>query len=307
MNSIVHQPHRPRRSRTAGLIAAFLACLFSVAAPAESFPARVVDISAGDIFEIAHQGTRELVVLYGVDAPSTATLIGKQAKTFAEQRVLNQPVTVRIVQRREGMTLVEFTLPDGSNLSHLMLRNGLAQWDSLSAPEDKGLQELQRLAENERLGMWSHPSSEAKSQAAPKPPTPGPPSPGERTLVQRPPAGGAYRVVESRVVTDEKGVKTLVLRGTGEKAFGFEAAAEQRRIEQEQARLAELERQRQELVQRQAEARQQWLEQQQRLEQQRREQLQLQTMQMLNEELRRQRPGTVAVTPLGGPTRIVQQ
>ena len=52
-------------------------------ANAEAFQARVVDVSAGDIFEIERDGKRQLVVLYGVEALGTKTLAGKEAKAFA--------------------------------------------------------------------------------------------------------------------------------------------------------------------------------------------------------------------------------
>src|SRR5262245_6054885 len=120
-----------------------LVCVGSVFA--EGFSARVVDVTAGDIFRIDRKGKQEVVVLYGVvDGPSP--LASKVAKQFATEKALNQTVNVRVVDRKSNMTLVELTLPDNTNLGHVMLRNGLVRWDSLTAPQDQGLKDLENLA-----------------------------------------------------------------------------------------------------------------------------------------------------------------
>ncbi|NIR32211.1 MAG: hypothetical protein GWN84_23520 [Gammaproteobacteria bacterium] len=266
---------------------------------AEAFSAKVVQVSAGDVFEIAHAGERELVVLYGVDAPSTSVRAGKQAKAFAEQRVLNQTVQVRVVERREGITFVELTLPDGSNLSHLMLRNGLARWDRVSAPEDEGLEALQRLAREEKRGLWYHASLEPEAQAPP--PGEPPDAAAVRSRVSRAPSGRGYEILEERVLVDESGVKTLVLRGTGEKQAGYELAAERRRRAEYEARIRRLQEQQQERLRRQAEAQRQARQEQRRLQEQRIEQMQLEQMRLLNRQLQQQQGVNVTVTPLRPP------
>ena len=52
---------------------------------AETFEARVAGVSAGDIFKVPRGGQSELVVLYGVEAPSTRSLAGKEARRFAAE------------------------------------------------------------------------------------------------------------------------------------------------------------------------------------------------------------------------------
>lgn len=282
-------------------IARLLGCVallgaLAQSAAAQNFPAKVVEVSAGDIFEIVHEGKRELVVLYGVDAPGPHVRVGKQAKAFAEERVLDKTVQVRVVKRREGTTFVDLTLPDGSNLSHVMLRQGLARWDPLSAPDDTGLKELQRLAQQEERGLWHHVSLEEPSQAL-SPREPSEPTVA-RTRRDRAAPAGDYQIVEERVLVDEAGVKTLVLRGTGQKQAGYELAAEQQRLAEYQARMEQRRQQQQEQYQEQLEAQRRAQEQQRRAQQERVQQMQLEQMQMLNRQLQQQRGVNITVTPL---------
>lgn len=251
------------------LMAASTLVLGASPAWGESYEARVVGVSAGDIFALNHDGKNELVVLYGVTAPSTQTLAGQEAQRFASDRVLRKRVKVRVVERREGLTLVEFGLKDGTNLGQLMLRKGLVKWDSLSAPHDEGLKELQRLAKADRRGLWY--DRKALLEAGPEVMV------EEVISIETPrkiPDRGGYRVLEVRVITDGSGVKTLIMRGNGKKQIGIEAAAAQRRIdlymaEQEQARLAQEEFYRQQEEERLA-AEEAWaLEEERRVESER--------------------------------------
>ena len=251
--------------RISALFATALLLAASSVASAETFTARVVDVTSGNIFEVRHAETRELVVLYGVESPSSASLAGKEAKRFASETVLKKDVQVRVVERLDGLTLVEFQLEDGRNLGHVMLRKGLLRWDSFTAPDDKGLQELEQLAKASNRGMW-YPELDA-----PAPPTLTEETPQDalqRNLARARARGEGYRVVEGRVETDETGVKTLILKGNGQKQIGFEANVVQRRMDDHLAYVAEMERLEQERLRREAEAAQKAAEQAERQRQQ---------------------------------------
>lgn len=216
---------------------------------AETFEARVVGVSAGDIFKVRRGGQSELVVLYGVEAPNTRSLAGKEAKRFATDRILDREASVEVMDRREGLTLVRVRLEDGSDLAELMLRQGLVKWDALSAPKDQRLIRLEELAQAGGRGLWRKYPEEA-------------PAPGLRAgviaeeliLVSNPEGGLEYHIIDGRVMTDSAGIKTLILRGNGRKKFGFEAAVERRRKESQLAYLEELRREEEEFFQQQQEA-----------------------------------------------------
>lgn len=241
-----------------GLVALSLLIALPFSTVAENFEAKIVDVSAGHIFEVRHAGQRELVVLYGVESPSSKTLAGKEAKRFATAAILKKQLEVRVVERRDGLTLVEIKLEDGRNLGHVMLRKGLVRWDSYTAPGDKGLQELEQLAKANHRGLW-YPSFDSTEE---------PPEEAESAtkdlLIKNPPSGNGYRVIEGRVITDETGVKTLVLRGNGEKQIGFEAAVVQRKLDAHLAYLAEMQRLERERLRQQEEAARRVAEQAQR-------------------------------------------
>ncbi len=216
---------------------------------AETFEARVVGVSAGDIFKVNHGGQSELVVLYGVVAPSTRSLAGKEAKRFATDRALERGVSVEVMDRREGLTLVRLGLEDGRDLGELMLRQGLVKWDSLSAPQDKRLIELEELARADRRGLWRKYTEEARVASGRTEVVV-----EERVLVSNPEGGSDYHIIDGRVTTDSAGIKTIILRGNGQKIVGFEAAVIQRRKEAQLAYFEELRRREQEFLQQQQEA-----------------------------------------------------
>jgi endonuclease YncB( thermonuclease family) len=254
----------------------------SCPAGAQDFQAKVLRVIAGDIFEIEQGRKTEIVVLYGVAVEGTAVAIAKQAREFAERTVLNQTVTVRIVERRPEMTLVELTLPDGANLGHVMLRNGLLRWDSLSAPNGDGLRDLERLAKQDGRGMWQHISSAAVRGG------PGPAQPfASEQIVDHEPAGSGYEIIEGRIITDEKGGRTLVLRGTGQKMYGIEGIVEQQRFAEYEAYLEELRVAEEEQARLEMEAEQRAIEDQRLAEEEYRRQLEFENQMLLNQQLQR--------------------
>jgi hypothetical protein len=262
-----------------GTVALLAIMLLNSPVLAESFAARVSGVTAGDIYHIDRSGNEELVVLYGAQVGPNP-LAAKQAREYATQNVLNHHVTVRVVDRRPGMTLVEFTLADGSNLSHVMLRQGLLRWDSFTARDDQGLKDLEALAKQEKLGMWR--SAVAEPSASTPAPTPRNSAITDEIQYERRFAAG-YDILEGRSWTDENGVRTIVLRGNGEKWEGFESAVEQQAAEENQARRDEQIQLAEEAAAAQAEADRIYQEQL-RAEEQAAQQAQMQNLQWLNQQ-----------------------
>jgi len=208
------------------------ACCISAACFAQNFPAIVINVTAGDIYQVENKGQKQMVVLYGVVAPPSPAA-ARQARDAGIQKVLGKQVTVRVVERRPGMTLVELTLPDGSNLGQSLLRAGFLRWDSLTAANDQGLKDLELLAKQDRVGIW------ASSTPAAEAPGAGAPLQNERQFERR--LRTDYDILEGRAYTDAKGVPNLVLRGNGQKIVGFERAAEQQRQDEMAAAAEEAE------------------------------------------------------------------
>lgn len=236
----------------------------------ETFEARVVGVSAGDIFKVSRGGQSELVVLYGVEAPITRSFAGKEAKRFATDRTLEREVSIEVMDRREGLTLVRLGLEDGRDLGELMLSQGLVKWDSLSAPQDKRLIEFEELARADGRGLWRKYTEEARGAS------------GraeviveELVLVSNPEGGSEYHIIDGRVTTDSAGIKTIILRGNGRKKVGFEGAVAQRRKAAQLAYLEELRRREQEFLQQQQEAQRIAAEEEARRQAERQRQLEL--------------------------------
>lgn len=263
-------------------ISAIASCaLLGSDAHSQTYSAVVTDITAGDIYKIDRKGKEQLVVLYGVTSIGGKNA-ARQAKEFATEKVLNQHVTVRVVEKRSGMTLVEFTLADGSNLSHLMLRNGLLRWDSFTAREDEGLRELENLARQEKLGIWSSGGLAAPGDS--KPSAAARPVPASERQYERRVSAG-YDILEGRAFTDEKGVPNLILRGNGEKLEGFEGEVEVQAAEENAALIAEEEQRMREEAAARAEAERVAYEQQVAADQEAARQAQLQNLNMINQQL----------------------
>jgi len=274
-----------------------LVALAELPVQAEQFDATVVRVSTANVLEIRQDDTTELVALYGVTAPPSNSSFGKKAKTFVRERTLGKTLPVRVVGRQPGLTHVDIMLPSGRSLSHLLLRQGLVKWDSLSAPNDQGLRELERLARQERLGLWQHESSGA---VAADPETYVTESVNDSITSERLRADPG--VVESQVLPGEEGGKVLILRGNAVKDFGYEVAVEQARQqalrEQREAQRRALEAQRQAFLEQQAERERQRRLQQQ-LEQERAlEQLEIQNQRLLNNQLRSEVYGEPVTVPI---------
>lgn len=257
------------------------ACLFCGLAAAQSFPAVVIDVTAGDIYQVENKGEKQLVVLYGVVAPPSPAA-ARAARDAGIQKALGKQATVRVVANRPGMTLVELTLPDGTNLGHTLLRQGFLQRDSLTGASEQGLKDLEALAKQDRVGIWAAPTPTAE-------PAPAVPSEPARVMENErrfdSSSVRAYDIIEGRAYTDEKGVPTLVLRGNAQKIIGFESEMEQQRIDELTAAAEEAEWAAMDDAIAQAEAERVATEEQRLLDQAAVRDAQMQNLQMMNDYL----------------------
>lgn len=207
---------------------AILTIGLSTAAFGQNYRSLVIGVTAGDIYQVQTDGKKELLVLYGVFAPPSPAA-ARAARSAGMEKALGKQVTVRVVERKPNLTLVEMTLPDGTNLGHSLLRDGFLQWDSLTAANDQGLKDLENLAKQDRAGIWA-----AATPASASVPEPRAEAPQVRENERRFDSSSVrgYDILEGRAWTDEKGVPTLVLRGNARKIIGFENEIEQQRLDE---------------------------------------------------------------------------
>ena len=137
----------------AGLVFALLA-----ACPTLSwadFAARVVAVHEGDRLTIRYDGRNETIHLKDIDCPELKQPYGKQAKHVTAAYVGNRDVVVRGLMRdKQGRISADVLLPNGRNVGHELLKEGLAWWQR-SASSNAGLDVMEELARASRKGLWT--------------------------------------------------------------------------------------------------------------------------------------------------------
>jgi endonuclease YncB( thermonuclease family) len=119
------------------------------------FVARVVTVHEGDRLTIRHDGRSETIHLKGIDCPQLKQPHGKQAKHVAFAYVGNRDIVVRGLTRdKQGRVSADILLPDGRNVGHELLKEGLA-WRQRSASSDANLEVVEELARASRKGLWA--------------------------------------------------------------------------------------------------------------------------------------------------------
>ncbi len=129
-----------KRRQVFSVVTLALACLFGAASDGEGLAGTIVGASSGSILK-SDKG--ELFVLYGIKDYDPGSDLARKAKEFTTQQVVGKNVSVEIVGTKFGLRYVRVKLPDGDDLSELLLTEGLGKWDSSTWPEDKGLGALE--------------------------------------------------------------------------------------------------------------------------------------------------------------------
>lgn len=127
---------------------------FPVLAQAE-FVARVLIVHEGDRLTVHHQGRKEMIYLRGVDCPELKQPYGKQAKHATAAYIANREVVVRDLKRdRQGRMSAHILLPDGRQIAHELVKEGLA-WVQPGGAGDQALKDMEELAKASKNGLWS--------------------------------------------------------------------------------------------------------------------------------------------------------
>lgn len=104
--------------------------------PKEPFKAKILSVPRGDALTLSTAGQKYLVALYGVKCYELAPDAIKRDQEFIRERCQDTEVDVKPVSAIAGLTYVEIVLPAGQILNKVLLEEGLAELDVLSAGQN---------------------------------------------------------------------------------------------------------------------------------------------------------------------------
>lgn len=116
----------------------------------------VIDIIDGDTYDLIMADKKTLRVrMNGIDAPEKGMPFYNVSKKYLAQLCFNKTIRLENVGvDNHGRTLAFSYLDDGKELSHEMVKAGLA-WHFKKYSSDSLLSNLEREAINSKIGLWS--------------------------------------------------------------------------------------------------------------------------------------------------------
>lgn len=127
-----------------------LACVYIFFGVATS--SHVTQVKDGDSIVVQYG---EEVRLMHIDCPEWDQPWGERATEFVKEQCLGKQVKLkRHGKDRYGRTLAEVILPEGVNLNHLLVQEGLA-WHYRRYSGDRFYQQLELEARAKKRGLWS--------------------------------------------------------------------------------------------------------------------------------------------------------
>lgn len=123
-------------------------------ADASTTNATVVSVISAGTLRVQSNASEEMVVLYGVLAPVSISVLGTEAKEQLE--TLLQGKSLRLEERDNlgGVPGVVAYLDDGECLNEFLVASGLALWDRATAPDYVQLMNAQESAKRNHAGIW---------------------------------------------------------------------------------------------------------------------------------------------------------
>ncbi len=124
---------------------------------AGEFNAKVWAIKDGDTLDVRRDGRTQRIRLRGIDCPELKQPYGKQAKRAVDALVTGRTVGVKTYGKdRDGVALAHVYLPDGRDVSRILLQEGLAwRLKGVATPE---FEAAEADAQYARRGLWSEPN-----------------------------------------------------------------------------------------------------------------------------------------------------
>lgn len=123
----------------------------------EIFTAKAVSVTDGDTITVLHDDNEKVIRLNGIDCPEKSQAYGKKAKKFTSDRVMDEVITVDAKDvDRDGRTIGNVLLADGTNLNRALVQEGLAWW-FFKHSQDETLKALEMEAREGKRGLWRDP------------------------------------------------------------------------------------------------------------------------------------------------------
>jgi endonuclease YncB( thermonuclease family) len=121
----------------------------------EDFDGFIIGVLEGDTLQVMKDAEVRVIRLDGVDAPEIGQPYDKDAHAFTVSLALGKKVHVMTkAAHMSGIQAAVISLPSGLNLSHELLKAGLAWWDRIHVPLNDSLWKLEREARTLRRGLW---------------------------------------------------------------------------------------------------------------------------------------------------------
>ncbi len=127
-------------------------------AEAFSFNGEVVGVLEGSAIEVVRLGKAQRIHLYGLDCPEKGQPYGDDVKPAVSALVFAMEVTVEPHGKdKYGRIMADVLLADGTNVSHVLVKEGRCWWARKSAPDDAELERLELEAREAKKGLWEDP------------------------------------------------------------------------------------------------------------------------------------------------------
>ncbi len=143
------------------LLTASLILLFSIAAHADEFTGRVVDVASGDSITIVDtSGVEYKVRLSGIDAPEKQQPFGAESRKSLADLVYGKEVTIHWIKRDYHKRVVGKVMLKKLDVNLEQVKRGMA-WvfkhflDDPYSQDQVDYVDAQEDAESRRLGLWS--------------------------------------------------------------------------------------------------------------------------------------------------------
>jgi len=111
------------------------------------FTAPVVSVLDGDTIEVLHNQHPERIRLNGIDCPEKGQAFGNNAKHATSELVFGKDVTLQTHGLdKYHRTIADVLLSDGTNVNHMLVKDGWCWWYRKYASADIMLERLEREA-----------------------------------------------------------------------------------------------------------------------------------------------------------------
>jgi micrococcal nuclease len=117
----------------------------------------IVKIIDGDTYDVLIEGVKTRIRMEGIDAPERGMDFYKKSKEYLSELCNGQQVKVVGDEKdRYGRLIAKTYLEDGREVGEEMVRAGMA-WHFKKYSSDKTLNDLEIIARDQRVGLWSMP------------------------------------------------------------------------------------------------------------------------------------------------------